>query len=438
MTFPTKTIREVTEVLIDYRGKTPTKTTSGVKLITAKVIKDGFIAEGEHEYIADDDYDEWMRRGLPKQWDILITTEAPLGEVAQLRSPERIALAQRVILLRGNPTVIDQGFYFQALKSPFVQAGLKARSSGTTVLGIKQSELWRVEIPYPTLPIQHRIASILSAYDDLIDNNTRRIKILEEMTRMIYREWFVNFRFPGHEKVRMVESELGMIPEGWNAPSLEQVLEHVIGGGWGEEQQSDEFNVSAYVIRGTDIPPARHGSVTNCPLRWHKESNFKSRRINDGDLVFEVSGGSKGQLVGRSLLVTNTLLSQWDRDVICASFCKLLRPKAEMRLSTALYCFLLEAYTNGTIDKYQVQSTGISNFKFTPFVKEVRMPLPSPAILTRFGEVVTPILDAVAVFGKRNSNLRMTRDLLLPKLVSGEIPVEAAEETVSEVIEASA
>src|SRR5579883_1331308 len=96
MMFPMKTIRDVTEVLIDYRGKTPTKTSTGVRLITAKVIKDGFIVEGEHEYIAEDDYDGWMRRGLPRQWDILITTEAPLGEVAQLRSPERVALAQRV------------------------------------------------------------------------------------------------------------------------------------------------------------------------------------------------------------------------------------------------------------------------------------------------------------------------------------------------------
>lgn len=136
----TKTIEGVIETLIDYRGKTPAKTSSGVKLITAKVIKDGFIQDGNHEYIAEDDYDSWMRRGLPKQWDILITTEAPLGEVAQLHSPERVALAQRVILLRGNPAVIDQGYFYQALKSPFVQAGLKARGTGTTVLGIKQSE----------------------------------------------------------------------------------------------------------------------------------------------------------------------------------------------------------------------------------------------------------------------------------------------------------
>jgi type I restriction enzyme S subunit len=148
----TKTIEEVTEILIDYRGKTPRKTTEGVKLITAKVIKDGFILDGPHEYIAEDEYDAWMRRGLPRQWDILITTEAPLGEVAQLRTTERVALAQRVILLRGKPEVIDQEYYFQALKSPFVQGELQTKSSGTTVLGIKQSELRKVRIPFSLSP----------------------------------------------------------------------------------------------------------------------------------------------------------------------------------------------------------------------------------------------------------------------------------------------
>ena len=216
----TRTIEEVTETLIDYRGKTPPKTSSGVKLITAKIIKDGFVQNSNLEYISEETYETWMRRGIPKQWDILITTEAPLGEVAQLRTTEKIALAQRVILLRGNPQVIDQQYYFQALKSSFVQAGLQMRSTGTTVAGIKQSELRQVEIPLPSLPDQRKIAAVLSAYGDLIENNTRRIKILEEMASTIYREWFVEFRFLGHEQVEMVESELGLIPQGWEVKKL--------------------------------------------------------------------------------------------------------------------------------------------------------------------------------------------------------------------------
>jgi type I restriction enzyme S subunit len=146
--FEAKTIEEVTDTLIDYRGKTPPKTEEGVRLVTAKVIKQGRILDDPAEYIADDYYDTWMRRGLPKQWDLLITTEAPLGEVALLRTSQKVALAQRVILLRGKKGVIDQRYYFYALQSDFAQGELLSRATGTTVLGIKQSELRQVRIPY--------------------------------------------------------------------------------------------------------------------------------------------------------------------------------------------------------------------------------------------------------------------------------------------------
>src|SRR6266487_1637132 len=111
-------------------------------------------------------------------------------------------------------------------------------------------------INIPPLPTQHKIASILSAYDDLIENNTRRIAILEEMAQSLYREWFVHFRFPGHEKKRLVESELGLIPEGWEVKAVGKLLKYHIGGGWGQEQRNSEFSQAAYVIRGTDIPSA--------------------------------------------------------------------------------------------------------------------------------------------------------------------------------------
>jgi len=93
---------------------------------------------------------------------------------------------------------------------------------------------------------RYKIASILSAYDDLIKNNTRRIKILEEMAQTIYREWFVHFRFPGHEKVRMVVSEMGLIPEGWEVKKVEEFTSNHIGGGWGKEESDSKHIVPAY------------------------------------------------------------------------------------------------------------------------------------------------------------------------------------------------
>jgi type I restriction enzyme S subunit len=223
--FDTITIEQATDRLIDYRGKTPPKTDSGVRLITAKVVKGGQILEEPKEFIAEDFYDQWMRRGLPQKLDVLLTTEAPLGEVAILRDSKKIALAQRIILLRAKTGQVDPEFLFYTLQSDFGQGELKARASGTTVPGIKQSELLKVRIPIYPIEQQQRIARILSAYDELIENNQRRIRILEEMARTLYREWFVDLRFPGHASAPRVTSSVGEIPRGWDVKALSSIAE---------------------------------------------------------------------------------------------------------------------------------------------------------------------------------------------------------------------
>jgi type I restriction enzyme S subunit len=154
----TYTVEELCDRLIDYRGKTPTKTDSGVPLITAKVIKEGRILDSGLEYIAEEQYDEWMRRGLPLKGDLLVTTEAPLGEVAAIKTDERIALAQRVILLRANPAICDSTYLLYAFQSTDVQGELDARASGCTVRGIKNSELRKVKVTLPELRVQKRIS----------------------------------------------------------------------------------------------------------------------------------------------------------------------------------------------------------------------------------------------------------------------------------------
>lgn len=275
---------------------------------------------------------------------------------------------------------------------------------------------------------QRRIASFLSAYDDLIENNTRRIAILEEMARRIYEEWFVRFRFPGHENVRMVESELGLVPEGWKHYPLGTLLEHHIGGGWGQEEASEEFSVPAYVIRGTDIPDVRGGSLGRAPLRFHTPSNFRSRKLRAKDIVFEVSGGSKDQPVGRTVMVPAALLSRMQEPAICASFCRLVRADASQILPELLHLHFERIYANREIMQYQTQSTGISNFKFTVFLEKEMILKPTAEVQGRFADVLLPMLGLVERLGIKNANLRTTRDLLLPKLISGELDASAMPE----------
>ena len=167
----TDRLENLLEALIDYRGKTPHKTSYGVPLVTAKIIKDGTILPFE-EYIAEEDYDGWMVRGFPQPGDVVMTTEAPLGEVALL-DERKVALAQRVVTLRGKHGVLNNTYLKYYLQSPVGQSRLSARETGTTVTGIKQSELRKVEISYPSIQTQCKIGAILKSIDDKIALNNR-------------------------------------------------------------------------------------------------------------------------------------------------------------------------------------------------------------------------------------------------------------------------
>ena len=134
------------KAIIDYRGKTPRKTSSGVPLITAKIVKDGRIMSPT-EFIASEGYDSWMNRGLPELGDVVMTTEAPLGEIGQIDN-RKVALGQRLITLRGEPNVLNNTYLKFAMQAAFVQNQLKARSTGTTVLGILSVNLERLKFHF--------------------------------------------------------------------------------------------------------------------------------------------------------------------------------------------------------------------------------------------------------------------------------------------------
>ncbi|OIP11190.1 MAG: hypothetical protein AUK53_08840 [Betaproteobacteria bacterium CG2_30_59_46] len=306
-------------------------------------------------------------------------------------------------------------------------------NAGAGVPTLNRNHLDTLELDIPPLQTQRRIASILSAYDELIENNQRRIRILEDMARSLYREWFVHFRYPGHENERsevsslrpsvpLVDSPLGQIPQGWEVKSLGALMLEQIGGGWGKDVPDEKHTEPAWVIRGTDIPDARTCQVANVPHRFHSISNLRSRCLQAWDIIFEVSGGSKGQPVGRTLLVAPQLLSALGDDaVICASFCKRICPDMVGYGSELLYLSFLEGYESGEIEQFQVQSTGISNFKWTEYLEKIARVIPPESVRMRFRDLVKPMLSQAATLGLQTANLRRTRDLLLPRLLSGQI-----------------
>ena len=173
---------------VDYRGKTPTKTKEGIFLVTAKNVKDGFIDyETSKEYISDDAYEEVMHRGKPEVGDVLITTEAPCGNVAQVNNAN-IALAQRIIKYRGHIGVVDNTYLKYYLLFPEFQKTLNAKSSGGTVQGIKGSVLHQQKIKYPSYEEQKKIGQHMNNLDNLITLHQRKLEKLENLKKSMLKQ----------------------------------------------------------------------------------------------------------------------------------------------------------------------------------------------------------------------------------------------------------
>jgi type I restriction enzyme S subunit len=391
-------IQEATERLIDYRGKTPPKSNGGVRLITAKVVKAGQILPEPAEYIASDYYDEWMRRGLPKKHDVLLTTEAPLGEVALLRSDEKIALAQRIILLRARPDVMDAVFLFYALQSDYGRAELMARASGTTVSGIKQSELRQVRVPVFDLPVQRRIAGILSAYDELIENRQRCIRILEEMARKLYREWFVHFRYPGHEGQRLVRSALGEIPVGWEVASLGDTCHLTMG----QSPKSEFYNDAG-------IGSPFHQGVSDFGDRFPSDRLYctvDGRSAEAGDILFSVRAP-----VGRMNIANKQIT--------------IGRGLSAIRHLQGYQAFLWEQLRNRFTEVDMMGNGAIFAAVTKADMEGIALLNPPVPLVARVEQLLIPIHAELGLLSRKVDNLRRTRDLLLPRLLSGQIDVEA-------------
>lgn len=389
--------------------------------VKSKELRDCSIGDTE-ERISEEGLNNSSAKYFPVHSVLIAMYGANVGQLGWLRRPATVN--QAICGLVVDKSKADWRFVFYALLHG--RGDLIIQAQGAAQQNLNQELVRQFAIPLPSLPVQRRIADILSVYDELIENNQRRIEILQRLARAIYREWFVRFRFPGHEKHSLVASPVGNIPKDWQIKPIQSLMADHIGGGWGTDAPDEDHTEPAWVIRGTDIPDARSSQVAGVPRRFHTVSNLRSRKLAKDDIVFEVSGGSKGQPVGRTLFITPELLSAVEGDVICASFCKRIRPATDRYGAELLYLSFQEGYESGEIEQYQVQSTGISNFKWTDYIARTMRAIPPAHIRSSFRDLVAPLLSQTAMLGLHNRNLRLTRDLILPRLLSGQVEFNAS------------
>jgi type I restriction enzyme, S subunit len=280
---------------------------------------------------------------------------------------------------------------------------------GAAIQNINTDILRNTDISLPPLPVQERIASILSAYDDLIENNNRRTKILEEMTRMIYRQWFVNFRFPGHRNVTMVESDLGPIPTGWQALRFTEVTK-VLSGGTPKTNVPEFWNGEIPFFGPVDAPTGFFVTQTEKSITSLGLSHCNSK-LYPAETVFITARGTVGKvaLPARDMAMNQSCYALCGRSGLSQLFLFMLTKECAEELKKKAHGAVFDTITIETFSKLSVV-------------------LPAAPLPQRFELVVRPFFSLMLTLHRSATNLRQTRDLLLPKLISGELSVEAAEQ----------
>jgi type I restriction enzyme S subunit len=333
-------------------------------------------------FITEEKFTEIERKfGAPKSGDLLLTSVGTLGSVYVVKPGDRFYFKDGNLTWFRNFKGLDSQFLFYWIGSPQGKAELQKCTIGSSQSAFTIVLLKGIEIALPPMPVQQRIASILSTYDELIENSQRRIKILEAIARGFYREWFVHFRFPGHENHLRVASALGEIPQGWEVKKFGDAVELNYGKALKKEDRRD----GEYPVFGSSGIVGTHDSAL-------------------------VKG--PGIIVGRKGNVGSVFWCNEDFFVIDTAY---------FVTSSLPLRFLLYVLPTLNFINSDAAVPGLSrNQAYT-----LELLVPPPSLLEKFCELAGAFEQQAATLQHQIQNLRRTRDLLLPRLLSGQINFEA-------------
>jgi type I restriction enzyme, S subunit len=347
--------------------------------------------------------DQKLRKGKLFRNDLVMTTRGTIGNVAYYDENvpfENVRINSGMVIFRTDASRLSPNFLYQFLRSPDFVGQTVSLKSGVAQPQFPIRDIKRVEIPIPELTTQIRIAEILSAYDDLIENNRRRMKLLEESARQLYQEWFVRLRFPGHEHARVIDG----VPAGWERTTAFSAMD-ILSGGTPKTQKSDYWDgdIPFYTPKDAAEPCyvyETERSITEVGL------NSCNSRLYPINTVFISARGTVGKLnlASKPMAMSQSCYALLGKEHVSQFF---------------LFCALREA-----VDHFRQHAVGavfdaiiVGTFKQIPFM------VPDEKSVKLFEDAVTPVFQQVANLMEQNQKLRASRDLLLPRLMNGEITV---------------
>ncbi len=447
-TWPRLTLKTAGISLIDCDHRTPVAVENGYPYIAIPQLKNGHISLQGVRHISRENYLEWTKKLKPQANDVIVVRRCNSGDSAHVPPGFECAIGQNLIILRANGQKVLPEFLRWLINGPdWWEQVLKYINVGAVFDSLRCRDIPNFELTIPPIEHQREISTLLGGLDNRItllrDTNTT----LEAIAQALFKSWFVDFdpvraKQEGREPEGMdadtaalfpdsfEESELGLIPKGWKMVPFGELLCHTTGGDWGSDIPDEKNDTRVAIIRGTDIPDLQTGSNNRVPFRYTSIKKLDTRRLEDGDIVLEISGGSKDQPTGRSLYLTPLLLAQFDCPVEPASFCRLLRPTRK-DIGMILGLHLTYIYAQGKTWEYQNQSTGISNFQTVHFLKAEPVILPPDNIISVFVDAIHPMIARTHL--SQIKQLATLRDTLLPRLISGQLRLPEAETLMDEV-----
>lgn len=361
-------------------------------------------------FIAEDGASAFKNQMIPAGAVCFVCIGATIGKMC-------IATRRSLTNQQVNSIVVDEAshdskYVFYALRQ--IAPAVKGLAGGAATPIISKSSFSDISIRVAPLRQQRRIAEILSAYDDLIENNTRRIAILEEMARRIYEEWFVRFRFPGHDGGRMVESELGLVPEGWETVRMEDVCGRITDGSHYSPKSIEAGKPMA------SVKDMHDWGINVGTCRQIAEDEYEKLVRNDckprlNDVLIAKDGS----------YLKHTFVVDQEIDLVILSSIAILRPNGRM-LPNQLAMYLRLPDVASRMKGY-VSGVAIPRIVLRDF-RQFLVLLPPSDVQRAWAAHCDPMLRLCRNLVRKNETLRTTRDLLLPKLISGELDVSAIAE----------
>ncbi len=350
--------------------------------------------------------DEKLRKGKLKRGDLVLTTRGTVGNIAVFVDAinyDHIRINSGMVILRPDKDEYNNIFLYYLIKSNYIQEQIQLFSSGTAQPQLPIKDLRKISLPETDIKLQHRIASILSAYDDLIEVNNQRIKLLEETARELYKEWFVRMRFPGHKEAKFVKG----MPKGWEVKKLSELVRTQ----YGFTASATNENIGPKLLRITDVANGdiNWDDVPHCAISEKDEDKYL---LNNGDIVVARTGATVGY--------AKRINKYHPKSVFASYLVRLKSIDSNMSYYIGIiaesdnYKEFIQAVASGAAQPQANANlmTGFSLFK------------PTDSLILKFNKIVEPIIDQKETLQQQNTQLRQIRDRLLPRLISGKLEVK--------------